>query len=76
MVAGRDVCYDEEMAKAQPHDPVPIGAMDPLYLLYTSGTTGTPKVGAPPSDYHIWYNWHNPVTTTFDTTGMSRVHPQ
>ncbi len=28
---------------AEPADPVPVAATDPLYVLYTSGTTGTPK---------------------------------
>ena len=44
MEVGRDFVYDEEMSKAKRHGAVPIPATDPLYLLYTSGTTGTPKV--------------------------------
>ena len=34
---------DDAMAAAQPHEPVTVKATDPLYILYTSGTTGAPK---------------------------------
>lgn len=43
LVPGRDIDWNEAMAKAQPADCVPVAATDPLYILYTSGTTGQPK---------------------------------
>ena len=43
MIAGRDVDWHEAVAKAEPHDCVTVKATDPLYVLYTSGTTGQPK---------------------------------
>ena len=43
MVPGRDVDWREAMAAAEPVDCVPVAATDPLYILYTSGTTAKPK---------------------------------
>ncbi|MGD9538090.1 MAG: propionyl-CoA synthetase [Alphaproteobacteria bacterium] len=42
-VSGRDHDWHDEMASAAPADCVPVAATDPLYILYTSGTTGKPK---------------------------------
>jgi len=39
----RDLDWDELMAGAQPAPCVDLAATDPLYILYTSGTTGKPK---------------------------------
>ncbi len=43
LIPGRDLDWGAAMADAHPVDCVPVDATDPLYILYTSGTTGQPK---------------------------------
>ena len=43
LVVGRDLEWNAALDAATELPPVPVKATDPLYILYTSGTTGQPK---------------------------------
>ena len=43
LINNRDHDWNSIMATAPLAEPVPVNATDPLYILYTSGTTGKPK---------------------------------
>jgi propionyl-CoA synthetase len=61
MIAGRDLDWDEAVAANSPADCVPVAATDPLYILYTSGTTGEPKGIVRDNGGHlVALNWSMP----------------
>ena len=43
LIKGRDIAWQQAVENSKDADCLPMAATDPLYILYTSGTTGEPK---------------------------------